>query len=338
MPSYLKHFPEYNLDIAVGSGVLTVDEMLKAFESFDEKTNWIGVLTKESDLSGIDVTLLPKLKQAVTPGAPEGAGAEPKKSALLSLGEAGQFFFRFWANYAAMGVRRPRQRKIFTKLDEACQWLELPPDAVEKLAAAIAAAEAESVAGPTPRSRLLKSASRIFGKGGFEAMTVAEALAAAHLPREALEDLSDSKDDLIVHALLDAMGDVAPIEGDLARFAAAYLAPARKADVAGRYAMAALAADVLRESPSARAALTAGLTWHIDRLSRIAPGEDAAGRRRAAVRAWSAMIGALILARVSDDEALSQEFLDDARSWLADPAVAAAKAAGPSTPDIRSPS
>jgi TetR/AcrR family transcriptional repressor of nem operon len=344
MAAHLKHFPEYNLDLGVATGVMTDHEALEHFSKFNKKAHWLGVFTKDADLSSLDITSLPKLRQVVTPDASEPIGAEPKKSALVIHGESSELFIRFWVHYASAGVRRSRQRKIFKTIKKACRWLELPPGAAEKLAAAVTAAESGSEADvseetETGRNRLLKSASHVFGERGFEAMSVAEVAAASALPREALHGLSDSKDDLIVNALLNALGEIAPIEGDLARFAAAYLSPARMADVAGGCAMAALASDMLRESPQARAALTAALTWHIDRLSRIAPGDDPAARRRAAVRAWSAMIGALLLARVSDDEALSQEFLDDAQSWIADPAVAAGAAAGSRPPpEFRPPS
>jgi TetR/AcrR family transcriptional repressor of nem operon len=134
--------------------------------------------------------------------------------------------------------------------------------------------------------------------------------------------------------LLDAMGDVGPIEGDMADYAAGYLSPGHKAGVATGCAMAALASETLRQSPESRAAMTAGLTWHIDRLSRVAPGEDPAARHRASVRAWAAMIGALILARVSDDEKLSQEVLEETQAWIANPAIAAARAARSASPKI----
>jgi len=339
MAAYLKHFPEYNLELGVAMGALTEDEVIQTLTSFDKKANWLGVYTQSADASGMDIARLPEIRRTVTPNEAESPDAKPKLSALVNLSESSELFLHFWTRYASTGVHRSRTRKVFNSVEAACQWLELPRGAAEKIAATVAVAEAETEVGPAEgaqaRLRFVKSASRIFRDRGFEAMTLAEIVAAAGLPRGTLGRMAESKDDLMVHALLDAMGDIAPIQGDLAHFAAAYLSPAQKADVAGGCAMAALASDI--ESPEARAAMTAGLTWHIDRLSRIAPGEDAAGRRRAAVRAWSAMIGALILARMSDDEALSQEFLDDAQSWIADPAVAAAEATRSAPSETRPP-
>jgi TetR/AcrR family transcriptional repressor of nem operon len=63
--------------------------------------------------------------------------------------------------------------------------------------------------------------------------------------------------------------------------------------------------------------MTTGLKRQIERLSRIAPGKDAVQKRQAAIGSWAAMVGAMILARVSDDPALSREVLDQTQAWLA---------------------
>ena len=64
--------------------------------------------------------------------------------------------------------------------------------------------------------------------------------------------------------------------------------------------------------------MTAGLKQQLERFSRVAPGENAAQKRRAAIGSWAAMVGAMILARASDDPALSGEVLDQTRAWLQD--------------------
>jgi TetR/AcrR family transcriptional repressor of nem operon len=44
-------------------------------------------------------------------------------------------------------------------------------------------------------------------------------------------------------------------------------------------------------------------------------GESAREKRRAAIAAWSAMVGAMVLARIVDDE-LSREILTETRASL----------------------
>lgn len=336
MPASLKRFPEYKIELGVLSGAVTHPEILELYSAHDKTTNWVVVFAESVDLSGVDVACLPVLKRALASEASESPDAGPKRTALINLSESNEIFVRFWAHYASQGVHR--ERRLCPTYEAACRWLGLPAAAAERLAAATATAAAGAEAGSTQaaqtRRKLVKAASRIFRERGYEAMTLDEVVAAAGLPSRDLDGLALSKNDLVVHALLDAMGDLAPIQGDMADYAAGYLSPAQKADVAGGCAMAALASDTLRQSPEARAAMTTGLAWNIDRLSRIAPGRDEAARHRAAVRAWAAMIGAMILARVSDDEALSREFLDETQSWLADPAVAAAGTAGSAPPEV----
>ncbi len=63
--------------------------------------------------------------------------------------------------------------------------------------------------------------------------------------------------------------------------------------------------------------MTVALKRHIEHLSRIAPGADEANRRRAAIGTWASMVGAMILARVSDKSEFSDEVLSGTRAWLA---------------------
>jgi TetR/AcrR family transcriptional repressor of nem operon len=51
-------------------------------------------------------------------------------------------------------------------------------------------------------------------------------------------------------------------------------------------------------------------------MSVAMPGTDAAARRRAAIGSWSAMVGAVILARAVDDRALSDAVLEQTRAWI----------------------
>ena len=47
------------------------------------------------------------------------------------------------------------------------------------------------------------------------------------------------------------------------------------------------------------------LEQQIEKLSAAAPGKTATSRRREAIGSWSAMVGAMILARMSNDPGLS---------------------------------
>jgi TetR/AcrR family transcriptional regulator, transcriptional repressor for nem operon len=74
--------------------------------------------------------------------------------------------------------------------------------------------------------------------------------------------------------------------------------------------------EATQNFPVRRSEMTTGLKQQIERLSRVAPGENNAQKRRTAIGSWAAMVGAMILARASDDPALSDEVLDQTRAWL----------------------
>ena len=167
------------------------------------------------------------------------------------------------------------------------------------------------------RRTILEAASRLFRERGFEAVTVAEIMKAAGLTHGGFYGYFKSKDELIAAALAEAItrSTTGPL-GDLTTYAAEYLARTHRDDLAGGCPTAALAAESIRQTRGARGEMTTGLKQQIERLSRVAPGGNPAQKRRTAIGSWAAMVGAMILARASDDPALSDEVLDQTRAWL----------------------
>lgn len=166
------------------------------------------------------------------------------------------------------------------------------------------------------RGKILAAAGRLFREKGFDAVSVAEIMAAAGLTHGGFYGYFKSKDELIAQALAEVLCSAAPPAGDLSAYAAEYLSPRHRDDLADGCATAGLASETLRQGPGGRAALTTGLRTQIARLAEVAPGATAEARRRAAIGAWSAMVGALILARMSDDAGLSDEVLAQTRAWI----------------------
>jgi TetR/AcrR family transcriptional repressor of nem operon len=167
------------------------------------------------------------------------------------------------------------------------------------------------------RRTILGAASRLFRERGFDSVSVAEIMQAAGLTHGGFYGYFKSKEELIAGALADVLANTTGPTGDLAAFSAAYLSRAHRDNRAGGCATAALAAETIRQPGGARTEMTTGLKRQIERLSHVAPGETSAQKRRAAIGSWAAMIGAVILARVSDDPALSGELLDQTNAWLA---------------------
>jgi len=166
------------------------------------------------------------------------------------------------------------------------------------------------------RGRILEAAGRLFRDRGFEGVTVAEVMQAAGLTHGGFYGYFKSKDDLIAQTLGALMGRGQMGERDLATYADAYLAPAHRENRAGGCGVAALGAEVGRGTAEARAEMTGGLRRQIESFSRTAPGATPQARRQAAIGNWSAMVGAVILARMSDDPALSDEVLAETRAFI----------------------
>jgi TetR/AcrR family transcriptional repressor of nem operon len=73
--------------------------------------------------------------------------------------------------------------------------------------------------------------------------------------------------------------------------------------------IASLGADVSRQGSSLRRTVTDGVRAMLDLFTSFAPGRVKAVKRERALVAYASMVGALVLARAVDDEALSDEIL-----------------------------
>ncbi len=165
------------------------------------------------------------------------------------------------------------------------------------------------------RRLILDAAARLFLERGVDGVTVAEIMGAAGLTHGAFYGHFKSKEDLLAQACAHAL----PPEADgvtLAGYVAAYLAPDHRDDHGGGCVFAALGSEAARGGPEMRATLTRAVRRQIDRLAETAPGRTGPERRRAAITAWSAMLGAVTLARLVDDGDLSDEILDATKAGL----------------------
>ncbi len=162
------------------------------------------------------------------------------------------------------------------------------------------------------RQTILDAAGHLFRAQGFERVTVADVMKAAGLTHGGFYGYFKSKDDLIAQTLAHVFA-----EGTDEIDAESYLSQRHCQNVAGGCPTAALGSEATRQTPEARAAMTKGLRQHIERLSRSAKGKTATEKRRAAIGSWAAMVGAMIMARFSDDPKLSEELLAQTRAWIA---------------------
>jgi TetR/AcrR family transcriptional repressor of nem operon len=171
------------------------------------------------------------------------------------------------------------------------------------------------------RRLILDAAARLFRERGIDGVSVAEVMQAADMTHGGFYRHFAGKDDLLAQAVASALtggadGQASEIPQDLAVFAAAFLSPQHRDGVGGGCVFAALGTELVRGPAEARRAMTAAIQRKVDLFARSAPGKSDEERRRSATGSWAAMIGAMLLARISDDLALSEQILDDTRAWM----------------------
>jgi TetR/AcrR family transcriptional repressor of nem operon len=168
------------------------------------------------------------------------------------------------------------------------------------------------------RTLILSAAARLFRERGFRDVTVADVMSAVGLTHGAFPSHFKSKEDLFAQALELAAGSMsAESASSIREYAAGYLVKEHREATPVGCVYAALAGEVARSTPDARHAMTVGLKKHLETLAEKAPGRSPEARRQEAVTAWATMVGALLLSRVVDDEALADEILERTRLDLA---------------------
>jgi len=166
------------------------------------------------------------------------------------------------------------------------------------------------------RRRILDVASRLFRDKGFDSVSVAEVMKAAGLTHGGFYGHFSSKDDLVAQSLTHALAADTVGGGDFSAYIGSYLSPRHRDNAAGGCPTAGLAAAIRHQTPPARLAMTDGLRAQIERIEHALPGQDPVDKRRQAIGSWSAMVGAVILARAIDDPELSDEILEQTRAWI----------------------
>lgn len=165
------------------------------------------------------------------------------------------------------------------------------------------------------REAILTAAGRLFREKGFDAVGVAEVMSAAGFTHGGFYGHFRSKDDLIAQTLAHLL-ETASRDFDFKPWVDRYLSAEHRDNAATGCPTAALAAATRQQSDETRGALTQAMHGHFDRLSDKVDGARAPARRRAAIGSWSAMVGALILARAVDDPELADEILAETRAWI----------------------
>ena len=175
------------------------------------------------------------------------------------------------------------------------------------------------------RERIVKVAARRFRSRGSEGAAIGELMRDLRLTHGGFYRHFGSKEDLFVQAFEHSLQEVrrkfaanvaqAEAGGELKALIDAYLdvEHCEKADEG--CPVAALASEVARRPPAARAAYQRILGNHLKLIAQYVPAETQDGRVRKAIVLFSGMAGTLTIARVMTDERLRQQLLDAAKQF-----------------------
>lgn len=175
------------------------------------------------------------------------------------------------------------------------------------------------------RERIVETAARLFREKGYDGIGVSDLMKSAGLTHGGFYGHFDSKEDLLAEAAAHALKkSVARWEGYLAedpataldKISDGYLTKQHRDHPEKGCSVTALGADIARLGPKARHAVTEGASGQMAVLAQLMPGEDDAEKRKQALATYAAMVGAIVISRAVDNEALSIEVLQAVKDSL----------------------
>ncbi|MRW88698.1 TetR family transcriptional regulator [Duganella sp. FT80W] len=175
------------------------------------------------------------------------------------------------------------------------------------------------------RERIVETAAKLFREKGYDGIGVADLMKSAGLTHGGFYGHFASKEDLLAEAAAHALNkSVERWQGYLAagrdtaleKISDSYLTRQHCDHPEKGCPVTALGADISRLGPKARRSLTEGASAQVDILAQLMPGEDDAERRKQALANYAAMVGAIVLARALDDEAMAVDLLQAVKDAL----------------------
>jgi len=169
----------------------------------------------------------------------------------------------------------------------------------------------------TTRRRIIETAAARFRKDGIEAVGLADLMAEVGLTHGGFYSHFSSKEDLVRAAMAEASSHSIENfgrrieEGGLEAWIRAYLRTAHRDHPERGCAAAALASELARHPKSTRKAFTENLAKVTTAIESHLPASfSPAFKRKTATGVFATLIGAMQMARVADDPALSDEILE----------------------------
>jgi TetR/AcrR family transcriptional regulator, transcriptional repressor for nem operon len=177
--------------------------------------------------------------------------------------------------------------------------------------------------------RIVAIASKRFREKGLAGFGIADLMKEAGLTVGGFYKHFDSRDELVAEAVSFAFGDwqrrveAAAVSGgpsvSLSEIINDYLSDAHRKNPGTGCAFSALAPEIARSDKRTRALTSEQVRNDLQLIVGLLPGENKRAARSRAILTFSALVGAMALARAVSDEALSREILNTVGDLLKNP-------------------
>jgi TetR/AcrR family transcriptional regulator, transcriptional repressor for nem operon len=173
--------------------------------------------------------------------------------------------------------------------------------------------------------RIVKLASKRFREEGLAGIGIAELMKEAGLTVGGFYKHFDSRDDLVAEAVNSAFGgwkrrvDASKSGGPPVSYEKLiddYLSEAHRDNPGAGCAFSALAPEIARSAKRTRALTSEQVRSDIQLIAALRPVKDKRTARSRAILAFSALVGAMSLARAVSDVTLSREILETVKELL----------------------
>ena len=173
--------------------------------------------------------------------------------------------------------------------------------------------------------RIVAIASKRFREKGLAGLGIAELMKEAGLTVGGFYKHFDSRDELVAEALSDAFGvwqrqkKAAESGGQpftIAKLIDDYLSDVHRNNPGAGCAFSALAHEIARSDKRTRALTSDQVKADLELLVGLLPSKNKRAARSRAILTFSALVGAMSLARAVSDEVLSREILKTVASFL----------------------
>lgn len=174
------------------------------------------------------------------------------------------------------------------------------------------------------RTKMVQVASQRFREKGFDGLSIGDLMAELKLTHGGFYRHFSNKEELYTDALAFSINDVQTrlvgraSDGDtptLQQVVQTYLSMEHCAGIDEGCPVAALSAEIARQSAGVRDAFDASLNAYMEKFLPLMKGETAAERKQQFLILFSGMAGALSVARAVSDPALRLSILESARDF-----------------------